>query len=82
MNWKIKSLKLRSKCDRCWHYQKETLVESKIQNYAKDVQILIILNLIKPVSVIQKENRVSIFSYKVIFVFFQGCLIKCKFVST
>ena len=36
------------KCDRCWHYQKETF--SGIQNTKlKDAQILSILNLLNPV---------------------------------
>ena len=35
--------------------KKKLLVESKIQNYAKDVQILLILNLFKSSFLIQKK---------------------------
>ena len=45
---KFKSLKLRDKnVIDVGIIKKKLLVESKIQNYAKDVQILLILNLIK-----------------------------------
>ena len=36
--------------------KKKLLMESKIQNYAKDVQILLILNFLKTSFLIQKEN--------------------------